>query len=72
MTAVITYMSEIAPKKVRGALVAGYQLCITIGILLTNCVVYATQNRGTVSPQFLRALFPTLLPGMPCELFTPN
>jgi sugar porter (SP) family MFS transporter len=38
-------MSEIAPKKVRGALVAGYQFCITIGILLANCVVYATQDR---------------------------
>ena len=42
---VILYMSEIAPKKVRGALVSGYQFCITIGILLANCVVYATQNR---------------------------
>ena len=42
---VILYMSEIAPKKVRGALVAGYQFCITIGILLANCVVYATQDR---------------------------
>lgn len=31
---IILYMSEIAPKKVRGALVAGYQFCITIGILL--------------------------------------
>jgi sugar porter (SP) family MFS transporter len=38
-------MSEIAPRKVRGAVVAGYQFCITIGILLANCVVYATQNR---------------------------
>lgn len=38
-------MSEIAPKKVRGAVVGGYQFCITIGILLANCVVYATQNR---------------------------
>lgn len=38
-------MSEIAPKKVRGALVSGYQFCITIGILLANCVVYATKNR---------------------------
>merc|ERR1712093_588383 len=27
---VILYMSEICPKKVRGALVAGYQFCITI------------------------------------------
>lgn len=39
------YMSEIAPKKVRGAVVAGYQFCITIGILLASCVVYATQDR---------------------------
>jgi sugar porter (SP) family MFS transporter len=42
---VILYMSEIAPKKVRGAVVAGYQFCITIGILLANCVVYGTQAR---------------------------
>lgn len=42
---IILYMSEIAPKKVRGALVAGYQFCITIGILLAGLVVYATQNR---------------------------
>lgn len=42
---VILYMSEIAPRKVRGALVAGYQFCITIGILLANCVDYATQSR---------------------------
>ncbi|KAH7138223.1 general substrate transporter [Dendryphion nanum] len=42
---VILYMSEIAPRKVRGAVVAGYQFCITIGILLANCVVYATQGR---------------------------
>ncbi|KAI1849320.1 hypothetical protein JX266_004815 [Neoarthrinium moseri] len=42
---VILYMSEIAPKKVRGAMVSGYQFCITIGILLANCVVYATQAR---------------------------
>ncbi|EHK97550.1 MFS general substrate transporter [Glarea lozoyensis ATCC 20868] len=42
---VILYMSEICPKKVRGALVAGYQFCITIGILLAACVVYATEGR---------------------------
>ncbi|CBX98201.1 similar to monosaccharide transporter [Plenodomus lingam JN3] len=30
---------------VRGAIVAGYQFCITVGILLANCVVYATQAR---------------------------
>ncbi|KAJ7028666.1 general substrate transporter [Mycena alexandri] len=42
---IILYMSEIAPKKVRGALVSGYQFAITLGILLANCVVFATQNR---------------------------
>lgn len=42
---VILYMSEICPRKVRGALVAGYQFCITIGIMLASCIVYATQGR---------------------------
>ena len=42
---IILYMSEIAPKKVRGAIVSGYQFCITIGLLLSSCVVYATQDR---------------------------
>jgi SP family sugar:H+ symporter-like MFS transporter len=41
---VILYMSEIAPKKVRGALVSGYQFCITIGILLASCVDYGTKD----------------------------
>ncbi|KAI5920845.1 general substrate transporter [Camillea tinctor] len=60
---VILYMSEIAPKKVRGAMVSGYQFCITIGILLANCVVYATQKRADsgsyripIGVQFLWAL----------------
>ncbi|KAI3331803.1 general substrate transporter [Xylariaceae sp. AK1471] len=43
---VILYMSEIAPKKVRGAMVSGYQFCITIGILLANVVVYASKDRS--------------------------
>lgn len=42
---IIMYMSEICPRKVRGALVSGYQFCITIGILLASVVVYATQTR---------------------------
>lgn len=60
---VILYMSEICPRKVRGALVASYQFCITIGILLANCIVYATQDRRDtgsyripVAIQFLWAL----------------
>ncbi|KAM7184366.1 General substrate transporter [Naviculisporaceae sp. PSN 640] len=46
---VILYMSEICPRKVRGALVAGYQFCITIGIMLASCVVYATKNYTTTA-----------------------
>lgn len=34
------------PRKVRGALVAGYQFCITIGLLLAACVVYGSQSYG--------------------------
>ncbi|KAF9157669.1 hypothetical protein BGX20_003780 [Mortierella sp. AD010] len=41
---IILYMSEIAPKKVRGAIVSGYQFCITIGLLLAACVTYGTEN----------------------------
>lgn len=44
---IILYMSEIAPKKVRGAIVSGYQFCITVGILLASCVVYGTQDMAT-------------------------
>ena len=33
-----------APKAVRGALVAGYQFCITIGILLASVIVYVTKD----------------------------
>lgn len=41
----ILYMSEIAPRKIRGALVSGYQFCVTIGLLLASAVDYATQER---------------------------
>jgi len=60
---IILYMSEIAPRKVRGAIVSGYQFCITIGLLLSACVVYATQNekstksyRVPIALQFLWAI----------------
>ncbi|KAF6230876.1 hypothetical protein HO173_010992 [Letharia columbiana] len=46
---IILYMSEIAPKKVRGAIVSGYQFCITIGLLLASCVDYGTQNYTTTA-----------------------
>ncbi|CAI7635546.1 hypothetical protein PCG10_000343 [Penicillium crustosum] len=42
---VILYISEICPKKVRGAIVACYQFCVTIGLMLASCLVYGTENR---------------------------
>lgn len=42
---IILYMGEIAPKKIRGSIISGYQFCITIGIVLAACVTYATENR---------------------------
>jgi MFS family permease len=32
------------PRKFRGAIVAGYQFCITIGLLLASCIDYAARN----------------------------
>ncbi|KAK0615352.1 glucose transporter-like protein [Bombardia bombarda] len=39
------YQSETAPKWIRGAIVGGYQLAITIGVLLANVVDNATHLR---------------------------
>jgi sugar porter (SP) family MFS transporter len=62
-TTILLYMAEVAPRRVRGALVSGYQFCITLGILLANCVVYATADRNDtgsyripIGIQFLWAL----------------
>jgi sugar porter (SP) family MFS transporter len=46
---VIMYMSEIAPKAVRGAIVSGYQWAITIGLLLASCIDQATHSRNDTS-----------------------
>ena len=43
---VILYMSEVAPRKVRGAMIAGYQFMITIGLLVASCITYATEGRN--------------------------
>lgn len=40
----LTFFLPQCPRKVRGALVAGYQFCITIGLLLAACVVYGSQR----------------------------
>lgn len=59
----ILYMSEVAPRKIRGAIVSSYQFAITLGIMLASCVGYATQNRQdtgafriVLSIQFLWAI----------------
>ncbi|KAF1953455.1 general substrate transporter [Byssothecium circinans] len=41
---IILYMSEVAPKAVRGAIVSGYQFFITIGLLLASVVDQSTQK----------------------------
>ncbi|KAI5777844.1 general substrate transporter [Geopyxis carbonaria] len=60
---VIMYMSEIAPKAIRGAIVSGYQWAITVGLLLASCVNQGTKDRTDSSSyripiaiQFLWAL----------------
>ncbi|KAL3423935.1 MFS monosaccharide transporter [Phlyctema vagabunda] len=64
---IILYMSEIAPKKVRGAIVSGYQFCITIGLFLASCVDYGTQDRLDTGsyriPIALQMLFALILGG---------
>lgn len=56
-------MSEIAPRKIRGAIVSCYQFAVTIGLLLASCVTYACENRTNsgayripISIQFLWAI----------------
>ena len=44
-TLVPMYQSECAPKWIRGAVVAGYQWAITIGLLLASVVNNATKDR---------------------------
>ncbi len=58
-------MSEIAPRKIRGAIVSGYQFAITIGLLLASCVNYGTQNLNTSAsyriPIGIQLLWPMIL-----------
>jgi sugar porter (SP) family MFS transporter len=65
----ILYVSEVSPRRVRGAIVSAYQFAITVGIMLASCVGYATRNfedsaayRIPIGIQFLFAL--TLATGL--------
>ena len=44
MQSVPVYLSEMAPAKIRGALNIGFQMAITIGILVANLVNYGTSK----------------------------
>ncbi len=43
------YQSECTPREIRGAVVASYQLMITIGILISNLINYGVRNIETSS-----------------------
>lgn len=38
------FQSECSPREIRGAVVASYQLLITLGILISNCVNYGVRS----------------------------
>lgn len=44
MQSVPVYLSEMAPAKIRGALNMGFQMAITVGILVANLVNYGTNK----------------------------
>ena len=63
----ILYMSEVAPRKVRGAIVSSYQFAITVGIMLASCVAYGTHANSDTSafriPIALQFLWAVILAG---------
>ncbi|KAL3424911.1 High-affinity fructose transporter ght6-like protein 1 [Phlyctema vagabunda] len=40
------YQGESAPRQIRGALISTYQLFITLGILVANCINFGTEDRS--------------------------
>ncbi|KAJ5248802.1 hypothetical protein N7468_000253 [Penicillium chermesinum] len=62
---IILYMAEISPRKARGAIVSGYQFCVTIGLMLASCVDYGTEHRSDSGsyriPVGLQLLWATIL-----------
>lgn len=59
------YQSETAPRQVRGAMVSAYQLFITLGIFLANCVNLGTYSRSGRSewqiPMGVGFIFPVIM-----------
>lgn len=51
---IVLYMSEIAPKRIRGVVVSGYQFFITVGLLVASCINYGTKSiRSSASYRIL-------------------
>jgi len=63
VTSMITplYIAELAPPKIRGALVTLNQLAIVVGILAAYCVDYLFAPTGDWRAMFISALAPSLL-----------
>lgn len=61
------YQSETAPRQIRGALVSMYQLFITLGIFLANCINYGTETMDNGSswriPMGIGFIFPVIMAG---------
>lgn len=59
------YQSETAPRQIRGALVSAYQLFITLGIFLADCINFGTEaNRSALSwrlPLGIGFIWPVLM-----------
>lgn len=58
-TAVVApmFISESAPLKIRGSMVALYQLCITLGILLGGCINFVSKSKLIGNTQWLFPLY---------------
>lgn len=46
------FQSECSPSEIRGAVVASYQLMITIGILISNVINYGVRNMEENCPSW--------------------
>ncbi|GAM87228.1 hypothetical protein ANO11243_052500 [Dothideomycetidae sp. 11243] len=59
------YQSETAPRQIRGALISCYQLFITLGIFLADCINFGTEKRKGPSSWRITMgigfIFPTIM-----------
>ncbi|CAI4210786.1 unnamed protein product [Parascedosporium putredinis] len=67
------FQSECAPRQIRGAVVASYQLMITFGILVSNCVNYGVREiedspppGASSSASASPSLYPSASASSPC------